>query len=195
MFAVLNRGERTALFTGVSRSSVVLSLLVCALSISGATLERLTLDEMSSKATGVVRGKVVSSSAAMHGATVYTHYRVQVSEVWKGANQQTVDVMLPGGMMNGVRQSFAGVPQLNPGDEYVMFLWTGKSGNTQLLGLTQGLFTVSQDDSGETLASRGVSAELMLDRDGKAVQDQPVRMTVKAMNSRVRGTYVASQVR
>jgi hypothetical protein len=194
MFSARNPGQRTALFTGVSRLRVVMSLLVC-VSVSGATLERLTLDDMSSKATAVVRGKIVSSYTAMQGATIYTHYRVQVSEVWKGANQQTVDVMLPGGMMNGLRQSFAGVPQLNAGDEYVMFLWTGKSGNTQLLGLTQGLFAVTQNDAGETLASRGVSAELMLDANGKAVQDQAVKMTVKAMNSRVRGSSVASQVR
>jgi hypothetical protein len=166
MFSARNPGQRTALFTGVSRLRVVMSLLVC-VSVSGATLERLTLDDMSSKATAVVRGKIVSSYTAMQGATIYTHYRVQVSEVWKGANQQTVDVMLPGGMMNGLRQSFAGVPQLNAGDEYVMFLWTGKSGNTQLLGLTQGLFAVTQNDAGETLASRGVSAELMLDANGK----------------------------
>lgn len=194
MFSVRNHGRWLAQFTGVSRLRVVITLLVCTVAMSAATLERLTLDDMSGKATSVVRGKIVSSYTAMHGATVYTHYRVQVSEVWKGANQPSVDVMLPGGMMNGVRQSFAGVPQLNTGTEYVMFLWTGKSGNTQLLGLTQGLFAVTQDETGDTVASRGVSAELMLDANGKAVQDQPVRMTVKAMTSRVRGSST-SQVR
>lgn len=187
MFSVTHRGLRTALAYEVSRLGAVLSLLACTISLPGATLERLTLDDMSSKATAVVRGSVLSSYAAMHGSTIYTHYRIQVSEVWKGSGQGSVEVMLPGGVLNGVRQSFAGVPWLNTGSEYVMFLWTGKSGYTQLLGLTQGLFDVSRDASGEIIASRGVSSELMLNSDGKAVQDQPLRMTVKAMNSRVRG--------
>jgi hypothetical protein len=194
MFSLFRGGQRTASSTPVSRSCAVISLLVFALSLCGATLERLTLDEMSSKATAVIRGKVASSYTATVGATIYTHYRVQVAEVWKGSNQAMVDVMLPGGTVNGTRQSFAGVPQLNPGDEYVMFLWTGKSGNTQLLGLTQGLFAVTQDAGGETLASRNVSAELMLDSNGKAVQDQPVHMTVRAMSSKVRSSSARSQV-
>ncbi len=75
-----------------------------------------------------------------------------------------------------------------------MFLWTGPSGRTQLTGLTQGLFDVSVDAAGEALASRGVSAELMLDANGKAVQDQPVRMSLKDMNLRVKGA-TASAVR
>lgn len=194
MFSAIKSGLWPALVMGVSRSCVVLSLLVC-VSVSGATLERLTLDDMSSKATAVIRGKVVSSYPATHGATIYTHYRVQVSEAWKGPNQEFVDVMLPGGTAGGSRQTFAGVPQLKSGCEYVMFLWTGKSGNTQLVGLTQGLFSVSEDASGEALASRGVSAELMLDANGKAVQDQAVRMTMKAMNSRVRGLSTGSATR
>ncbi len=171
----------------VSRLRVAVCLLVCC-SLPAATLERLTLDDMTGKATAVVRGIVTGSSTSMVGSTVYTWYRVQVSEVWKGPVQNTVTVMMPGGVANGVRQSFAGVPHLNIGGEYVMFLWTGKSGNTQLIGLTQGLFDVSVDADGSPVASRGASSELMLDANGKAVQDQAVRMSLKSMSSHIRGT-------
>lgn len=116
---------------------------------------------------------------------IATHYKVQVVETWKGTGASQVEVMLPGGMANGLRQSYAGVPQLSTGKQYVMFLWAGSNGYNQLVGLTQGLFDVSRNSAGSTIASRKVSPELMLDSSGKVVQDQPVSMTMKEMNARV----------
>ena len=76
----------------------------------------------------------------MSGPVIYTHYQLQVSERYKGAAESTVDLAIPGGVVNGIRQVWGGAPQLDSGDEYVFFLWTGKSGLTQVMGLTQGLF-------------------------------------------------------
>ncbi len=159
---------------------------VFAISASGATLEQLTFDELSGKATDIIYGRVLGSKVQVVGDSIYTHYNVQTVDRWKGTARLVMDVVLPGGEAGGMRQNFAGVPALQTGREYVMFLWTGPSGRTQLVGLTQGLFDVSESQAGEILASRGVSAELMLDHSGKAVQDQPVQMKLKDMSSRVK---------
>ncbi len=143
------------------------------------------MDEMAAKATAVVRGRVTGSYASMQGTTVFTHYRVDVLERWKGAGQGQVDVALPGGATAGFRQSFSGIPQLIEGKEYVLFLWTGKSALTQLIGLSQGLFDVSKDASGELTAARCAISGTMLDANGRAVQDRPLQMRLADMKAAV----------
>ncbi len=191
MFSSLRCGARRALSARVSRSRAAVTLLViaCALPVlpgRAATLERLTFDEMTNSATDIIYGQVLGARVTVKTNSVYTHYSVQVQERWKGAKQLVMDVVLPGGEAGGMRQKFAGVPQLDTGGEYVMFLWTGPSGTTQLLGLTQGLFAVRENEIGEMTASRGISSELMLDRLGKSVQDQAVKMPLREMSSRVK---------
>jgi hypothetical protein len=112
--------------------------------LAGATLERLTLDDLTAKSTAIVRGKVISSYASFRGPIIYTHYEVQVSEQ-QGTSGSSLDVVVPGGTANNLicAQIYSGAPQLNLGGEFGWCLWTGPSGLTQIMGLTQGLFRLS----------------------------------------------------
>jgi hypothetical protein len=151
-----------------------------------ATLERLSLDDMIAKSTAIVRGKVTGASASFSGPVIYTHYTIQVSEQFKGANQGSVEVVVPGGVANGLRQSFSGAPVLNPGDEYVFFLYTGKSGLTTVTGLTQGLFSLPADGSADPTATRRATRELMLDpANGRPVKDQTLIMRLSDLRQRI----------
>ena len=69
-----------ALMGGMKRC-VMIALAVAAwvLPLPGATLERLSLDDMIARSTTIVRGKVTASWAAFTGSVIYTHYQVQVS--------------------------------------------------------------------------------------------------------------------
>jgi hypothetical protein len=153
--------------------------------VHAATLQRLELDEMTQKATGIVRGRVLASYARLHGSVIYTHYRVQVLERWKGAEAAEVDVVLPGGTANGLRQSFPGSPKLTEGSEYILFLWTGSSGLTNVMGLTQGIFDVQRGAGGEVIALRAATTETMLDAAGRLVRDEAVRMNLQELRGRV----------
>lgn len=170
---------------------VVGIFLVC-VAAQAATLQRLTLDDLSANASQIVYGPVTNSYAVRTGDTIQTHYQVSVQQRWKGAGSSTVEVVLPGGVASGARQSFAGVPALQTGKAYLMYLWAGKSGVNQLLGLTQGLFNVTSSADGTLVASRTASAELMLDAQGKKVQDQSFSMPLKEMNKRVQGALQTS---
>lgn len=151
-----------------------------------ATLQHLTLDQMTQDATAIVRARVTGASASFTGATIYTHYKLQVSEVWKGSG--AAEVMLPGGNAGGYRQSFPGVPALKTGAEYLLFLWTsGSTGITHLVGLSQGMFDVTTQKDGSILVSRPRIGETVLDSAGREVQDQAVRMNLSAIRTRVRG--------
>ena len=78
---------------------------------------------------------------------------------------------------------------MKPGQEYVLFLWTSRSGLTQVIGLSQGLFKVSEEGSeggsGVAVAQRPAASELMLDRSGLPVEDRPVSMRLQDLRARV----------
>jgi len=166
--------------------SSTLILACCAVALQAATLEQLSLDEMIIKSTSIVRGKVLNSYTAAKGPVIYTHYRIEVSETLKGPERNSAEIQLPGGVVNNSRQSFAGVPEFKAGDEYVFFLWTGKDGTTQVMGLTQGLFSVPAGSLADPMITRAASHEVMLERGtGKQVKDQTLTMTLSALRSRI----------
>jgi len=172
---------------------LALVLAFCGLPLQSATLERLTLSDMVTKSTLVVRGHVVSSNAAFSGGLIYTHYQVQVTESLKGHGPATVDIAVPGGVANGIRQTISGAPEFKAGDDYVFFLWTGKSGITQIIGLTQGLFRVTGNGANPTLA-RHASHELMLDaHTHRPVEDEPVNMRLSDLRSTMANTLGAAK--
>ena len=164
-------------------TALIIGLSLCTVA-SAATLQQISLDQMTQSATAIVRARVTGSTASFTGSTIYTHYKLQVTETWKGF--PAAELMLPGGTANGYKQSVPGVPQLQTGTEYVMFLWTSSStGITHLVGLTQGLYNVSQQTDGSVLASRPRIGETMLDASGAKVNDQAVSMSLAAMKLRV----------
>jgi hypothetical protein len=187
-------GVPSALNVRVKRC-LILAIVVTSwvLPLQCATLERLSLDDMITRSTTIVRGKVTASWAAFTGSVIYTHYRIQVSEQFKGAAQNSVEVMTPGGTVKGLTSSYAGSPVLNQGDEFVFFLWTSKNGITWITGLTQGLFSLAPGDAGtDRLATRSASRELMLDPDtSRPVKDNALSLTLSSLRSRIAAKLAA----
>jgi len=161
---------------------------ICALwsiaQLGAATLSRLSLDDMITQSTAIVHVRVQGSSAAFRGSTIYTYYQIQVLDTWKG--QAPASLAVPGGAANGFQQNFDGTPQLIPGKEYILFLWTSSGGLTQIIGLTQGLFEVSTDANGTMTAQRSASTNALLDpATGKAVKDQPLQIQIGALTAQI----------
>jgi len=143
---------------------------------------------MTDAATEIVRGRVGSCTAALRSTIIFTTCDVAVSERWKGTGQQKIRVSVPGGRVNGRRQSYGGAPTLKTGDEHVFFLWAGPSGITQVMGLSQGLFTLEKTQQGAIIAVRAPVRERMIDyATGKAVWDEGVEMPLDELRAAVRG--------
>ncbi len=167
-------------------------LACCATLLPAATLEKLSMDDMVQKSTAIVRGRVMSSSAAYRGIAgrgglIYTHYTVQVLERWKGTPANSVDVAVPGGIVQNRRQTFPGAPSLDLNAEYVLFLWTSRSGLTQIIGLSQGSAAVKIDASGAAQVSRAASSEPAVDASGNAAADSAWTMPLTAFRSKMAG--------
>jgi hypothetical protein len=164
----------------------ILSILgLSIVSLHAATLEYLSLDDMAKKSTAIVRGRVQSCAGEFRGSVIFTHCKIAVSEQWKGTSQTLVDVATPGGTARGMAQNFSGSPKLVLGQEYVLFLWTGKSGMTQVIGLSQGVFDLKSDTKGQAVVQRAATAERMLDAAGDVVANSPLEMRVRDLRNRV----------
>ncbi len=168
--------------------------LLLGLTSFAATLERMSLEEMTAKSTAIVRAKAISSSTEFLGSTIYTRTRFQILERWKGPEGTTVDVSEPGGRVGGVTQNYSGVPRFTTGQEVILFLWTGPSGRTQVIGLSQGVLQVERPAAGEAEVSREPSGEAVLAPGTlEPVAEAGIRMPLTHLVTRMRGTLDRSR--
>jgi len=93
--------------------------------------------------------------------------RSALVEVFEGGST-TVEVALPGGRLGDRQQRFGGAPQLEPDVDYVLFLWTGPSGRTQITGFSQGVCELSEGPDGSRRVVRRASSDVVLTPDGSA---------------------------
>jgi hypothetical protein len=168
------------------RISVLLWALAALAPAHATTLGRASFDDLAQKSTSVVRGKVVSSYSATRGSLVYTYYRIRVLDRWKGPVASQIDVQVPGGTVDGLQQDIAGAPQLTANSEYVFFLWTGPSGATHVLGLSQGVLDLTTNAAGEAILSSQITDAMMVDSvTAQAGAREPLRMKLSEFGSRL----------
>lgn len=174
----------------------IFAALLFSLSLLATTLEKLSLDEMVQKSTAIVRARSTGSSTVLRGSMIYTVYRLQVAEVLKGAmSPGAAEVYVPGGTYGRYRQSISGAPVLEPGVEYVLFLWASPRGLVQVIGLSQGVFEIKQSASGDPLLVRGRIEADFVDSNGRAVADAGVRMSLGSLREALRRASAAREAR
>jgi hypothetical protein len=166
----------------LAAASILLSGLAV---LNAATLERLTIDEMAQQATAVVRGRAGETRTERFGALVYTLHRFTTEEQWKGAPIAELEVAVPGGTYQGVKYSFAGMPVLTSGEEYLLFLWTGPSGRTQIVGLSQGVFRVRRPPGGAVVTRAEAEDSVFVGEDA-ARRSQALETTLDQFAARIR---------
>jgi len=176
----------------LTRLMIRISVLVWALAAlapaQATTVSRASFDDLVQKSTAIVRARVTGSYSAARGSLIYTYYKIQVLDHWKGPASTQVEVQVPGGTFNGQQQNIAGTPQLTEGAEYVFFLWTGPSGATHLLGLSQGVLDMSTNAAGEAVVAGQVTDAMVIDSaTGRATSAEPLRMKLSDFSSRVSG--------
>ena len=158
---------------------------IVAFLLPASTLRQLTLDDLIRQSTVIVRGTVQPGAATLRGSMIFTHYTVQIEEIYKGPAATLIDFGVPGGTLNGITQRYAGTPALIPGQDYVLFLWTSKTGLTQVIGLSQGLFSVILVEGSAPMVVRAAAAERMLNSVGQPVLDNDIRMPLSDLKTQI----------
>lgn len=172
---------------------LVAQLALLAASVSGATLEKLSFDEMVNRSTAIVRATVGPGSGRQHGALVYTHHRLSVLESWKGNPATSLEVVVPGGHVGRLQHSVAGAPVLTPGTELVLFLWTARSGLTHVIGLSQGVFQLERGADGSQILNRAPVTATLVAPSGRPVHDDGMTMPMTEFRTRVSSTLARTR--
>jgi hypothetical protein len=165
-------------------SVFILGFLFC-LTASAATLEKLTIEQMAKQSTMIVRGRVTGCAGETRGRVIYTRCGVAVSETWKGAPGSRVEFIVPGGRVRDLMQAVTGAPQFSANQQNVLFLWVGRSGIPQIIGLSQGVFDVSFSASGDAKVHRAATTERILDSQGQPVRDESISLSVSELRRQV----------
>jgi hypothetical protein len=168
------------------RFVVSIGILLLSSCVFGATLEKLSVDQMAQQSSLIVRGKITGCAGEARGSVIYTRCFITVNETWKGTPKSQVDFIVPGGRVRSLSQTFTGTPKFNANEQYVLFLWIGKSGVPQIIGLSQGVFDVSVKPSGETTVRREATSEVMLDSKGNQVKDEALNLSMTQLRSQVK---------
>lgn len=159
------------------RTSFYLLASVALLAPAGATtLLKMSMNDLILQSTSIVRAKITGTRTAAVGNDIFTYYQLQVSDTLKKGAILPAEFAVPGGVHGNLRQIGIGSPVFSEGQEYVLFLWTSRSGMTQVIGLTQGMFNLTRDSSGASVLKRPAIADPMLDKSGKEVTSAPVTM-------------------
>ncbi len=164
---------------------LVLSAVLGVLSSPAATLEQLSNQRLIDESTEIVRGTVVYCNQIYRQPVIWTVCEINVTERFKGAVAAKVQVAIPGGTASGLRQSFEGTPTLTRNGEYLFFLWQGKSGLKQIMGLSQGLLNIATDAKGNLILTRAKSEDRMVDADGNTIEDAGVNIRLEDFKARI----------
>ncbi|MFM2245925.1 MAG: hypothetical protein RL071_1999 [Pseudomonadota bacterium] len=139
---------------------LVLAPLVLA-PLAGATAYRavLTAAQLDQQSTATVRGVVVSlRPEAVGDGLIQTIVTIDVDESYRGRVGEQVEVVAPGGELEGRRLHIAGAPTFALGEEVLVFT----RGRT-LVGFGQGAFGVEGQIAARTLGNEVEGAPITLD--------------------------------
>ncbi len=140
-----------------------LALLTAWSGRAGATtLHPFTLDELIYVADHIVVAEVVATEARVSadGRVILTFVELAVQEQLKGGTgERTLTVWVLGGQAGDWSMPVIGAPELDPGEQVLLFLEDLEHGPT-VLGWKQGEFSLSLDrDRGELVARRELPSD------------------------------------
>jgi hypothetical protein len=129
--------------------------------------------ELANEARAIVHGRVVRIDTRQgDGRRVERIVTVQVADYLKGSLGNVVQLQLPGGTFGRYRTIQIGAPELEEGDEVVLFLGQGDTDPLpHLLGFHQGLYRLVTDPSS---GERFVMPPLVQGAGAEATQPTPV---------------------
>jgi hypothetical protein len=143
--------------------AVALVSLLAATPAAATTFLAASVEEIARSSEAVVRGRVVATAArATDDGRIVTDVDVAVASAWKGATEDTVRLVVPGGSLGWIALRVEGAPTFEPGEEVVVF--AGREGRAwRVNGYALGKYRVVRGEarpalSGATVRPRALSA-------------------------------------
>ena len=166
-------------------------LFACACLVSATTIIPVSIERLTSESSEVVEARALSAWSQWNPqhSHIYTYTRFQVQRSLKGRVLGVVVVRQIGGSAEGYTQRVAGVRHWRMGEQAVLFLRPSENADStyEVTGLMQGNFLVSQDSTGASTVSNGVTGVTSFDPSShQTALYQGSRMKLEDLESRVR---------
>ena len=147
------------------RFILILMLLLCARELRATVLVPAEFHEVVAGSQIIVYGRVTSVRAEWSDdrSRIDTIVTVVAGSYLKGGPGSTVTFRVPGGQIGRYRNVMVGAPQLQTGEEAVLFLSASGPSIAHIFGLSQGLYRVQVD--GRTGRRTVIPPVLMADSD------------------------------
>jgi len=140
----------------------LVATLIPAAAFGTTYAKHLNVDDMMEQSESVVRGEVVATEGRWTtGGLIETVVTVEVDDVYAGRVGNTIQVVAPGGTVEGVTLGIQGTAEFQLGDDVVVF-----ADGQRIVGFGQGAFLVDGADQ----ATRSM---------GNAVPDFPVSLDLE----------------
>ncbi len=188
-FAIQKLNTKTFFRAGLFFACLLL-LLFSQKAMASFTLH-MPLEDLSKKASVIVHTKVFSFSAAWEdqGKRIWTTYQLEVKSLLKGEFNADAIAHARGGTVGNKTQIASGQPYLETGKEYLLFLWySEKSKRYLILGSSQGVFKVTQENDGETWAENSYQGIHIINRDGEEIDAEklgPIREKLEDLKTSI----------
>lgn len=150
------------------RIATLLALFCLLVSTARATVSRpVSVRQLAAWSELVVRGRVVSTEARLHGGQVVTRVTLDVTATLRGSSNREVRFLVHGGDVGERRVVVPGEATFVAGEDVAVFLMRGGS-TLWLTSLAQGKWNVARDSEGTEWVGQSTEP-------GHAPQNQRVR--------------------
>jgi len=123
----------------------------------------MSLDQLVTSASRIVVGEVVAKSAAWDPShrRIFSTIDVKIDECWKGAAQEIVTIVQPGGTVGEIEMTVHGMPKFTVGERMLLFL----RGHTrfQVVGMAVGKRPLAWDASAKRWLVESADTESVVD--------------------------------
>ncbi len=118
--------------------------------VQAGTAVQMEIAEVVQNADLILEAHVLSAQSFENEGMIETEFLLQVGQTLLGEDQSTRLVRLPGGVLpDGRGMILAGMPQLSPGEDALLFLSSeGSTGVRMPVGLSQGKYGIQVNEAG-----------------------------------------------
>lgn len=139
--------------------------------MEAATARAVAFEEKVTRADAIVLGECIDTELTTDpsGRWIITKSKFRVRRSYKGAVAGEIEIVTPGGSLNGVHQETIGIPKFRRGDLDILFVNQRNAVGATVLYFDQGRYRVSED-GGTSLVAPAESDLVLIDmQSGKAV--------------------------
>ena len=128
---------------------------------AASTIEELSPVRLYAEAERVVDGTVIALRTQWdaQGSGLETFATIEIEATWRGPASATVELVIPGGTLEGARHIFLGAPATAIGERARWFLRDRGDGRLGVYGWAQGKWPVRIANGAASFAPGGVAAE------------------------------------